>query len=114
MSLAKQSDLNNKLASVEEATGFYARLMGLMFRRSYPSGQALWFRRCNTIQTTFMRFDIDAVFVDREMVVQKVFHSLKPWRVTMPRLKFDSVFEFTAGQVEKLGIQEGDKLYVGH
>lgn len=101
------------LAEIVEARSFSERLRGLMFRSSWPAERTLWIHRCNSIHTFFVRFDIDAVFVDRNLIIKKIYHRLPPRRVTFPIFSAKSVFEFSAGEVEKLELCEGDELYVG-
>jgi uncharacterized membrane protein (UPF0127 family) len=57
----------------------------------------------------FMRFPIDAVFVDREMKVVGVAPVLRPWRVAWRR-RAHSVFELAAGEAERRGVRTGDLL----
>ena len=57
----------------------------------------------------FMRFPIDAVFVDREMKVVGVAPVLRPWRVAWRR-RAHSVFELAAGEAERRGVRAGDVL----
>ncbi len=44
----------------------WARMWGLLGRRSLPAGEALLLRPCNAIHTLGMRFAIDAHFYDRQ------------------------------------------------
>jgi uncharacterized membrane protein (UPF0127 family) len=59
----------------------------------------------------FMRFPIDALFVDRSMRVLRVAPNLRPWvpAVGAPR-GADAVFELPAGTAARTGTQVGDEL----
>ena len=59
----------------------------------------------------FMRFAIDAIFVDRSMRVLRVAEGLRPWlpAVGAPR-GTDSVLEVPAGTAARTGTQAGDEL----
>jgi hypothetical protein len=59
----------------------------------------------------FMRFAIDALFVDRSMRVLRVAENLRPWvpAVGAPR-GADSVLELAAGMAARTGTQVGDEL----
>ena len=48
---------------------FLGRGLGLMFRRTLEEGAGMWISPCNGIHTFFMRFPIDAVFLDRRQRV---------------------------------------------
>jgi len=103
---------------VEQAISFWGKSRGLLGRRSLPAGQALWIRgsdlvACNSIHTFFMLFAIDAVFVDRDLIVKKIYRDLRPWRVTLPAFGAHSVFELAAGTLQHRPVDVGDQLHVG-
>ena len=58
----------------------FAVRLGLMGRAHLPEGGALIFPGEKAVHTHFMRFPIDVVFYDRDMVVVDVIDSLRPWR----------------------------------
>lgn len=90
-----------------------ARTKGLLGRTQLPEGEGLWIKRCNSIHTVFMKFPIDAVFVDDDLKVISVYHALRPWRITWLHMKATSVFELPAGTLKKHGgIQVGEQLLV--
>jgi uncharacterized membrane protein (UPF0127 family) len=60
-----------------------------------------------------MKFPIDAVFVDRDLNVKKIYRSLPPWRMTWPARDAHSVFELPAGTLAERPVALGDTLYVG-
>jgi uncharacterized membrane protein (UPF0127 family) len=100
---------------VLEARSFFARGRGLLGTRarSLPLTTAMWIDPCNNIHTWFMHFALDVVFVDSNLVVQKVIYNLKPFRIVWPVWGARSVFEFRAGALTDLGLKEGDQLHVG-
>ena len=98
---------------LEEARSFFARGLGLMGRASLPQGRGLLIHGCNGIHMMFMRFAIDAVFVDKRGRVLKVYESLRPWFSMVPYVhRADKVAELPAGTVARLGIRPGDQLIV--
>ena len=56
-----------------------------------------------------MKFPIDAVFLDRDLVVLNVAADLPPWRTAGQR-GAKAVLELPAGEAERAGIQPGDQL----
>lgn len=56
-----------------------------------------------------MRFPIDAVFLDRDLVVLSVSSHLKPWR-TAGKRGAKAVLELPAGEAKRAGLQPGDEL----
>ena len=57
------------------------RLRGLIGRRSMAADEELVILRCNCIHTCFMRFAIDATFLDRNDKVVKTVRNIRPWRL---------------------------------
>jgi hypothetical protein len=94
------------------ADTFFSRAKGLLGERSLEPGAGLWIKRGNSIHMFFMRFAIDAVFVDRNLRVKAVYRHLKPWRMTRVVWGASSVFELPAGTLDKHPVQIGDELYV--
>ena len=62
---------------LEIADTLWSRFMGLMGRTALPAGRGLWLTG-NGIHMFFMRFPIDAVFLDRENRVLRVVAHLAP------------------------------------
>lgn len=63
------------------ASKFFQRAKGLIGRRSLPCGEGLLIERCNAIHTFFMKFPIDAVFLDRHGRVVRIVRAIRPWRL---------------------------------
>jgi uncharacterized membrane protein (UPF0127 family) len=60
----------------------------------------------------FMRFPIDAVFLDRDLRVMKVAAELKPWRAAGSRVA-KAVLEIPSGEAARRGLSVGDRLIAG-
>jgi uncharacterized protein len=86
-----------------------SRARGLLGRAELPPGEGLLLRPASSIHMFFMRFPIDAVFLDRELAVVKVVPNLKPWRVAGAR-GAKAVLELAAGEAGRRGITPGDRL----
>ena len=86
-----------------------ARLRGLLGRSDLPAGEGLLLRPAGSIHTAFMRFPIDAVFLDEKGTVLKVRASLGPWRIAGCR-GAHATLELPAGEASRRGIREGDRL----
>ena len=89
-----------------------ARLRGLLGRSDLPAGEGLLLRPAGSIHTAFMRFPIDAVFLDPDLRVVKIAPDLKPWRVAGSR-GAKAVLEIPAGEASRRGVTVGDRLVVG-
>jgi uncharacterized protein len=96
---------------LEVASNVLTRGLGLMFRRGLPAGGGLLIHRCNGIHMMFMRFPIDAVFLDRSNQVVKVYPHLRPWIGLVPLVwGADRVAELPAGTAQQLQLRAGDRL----
>ena len=112
--LLNKSKSNSEIArEVRVAEHFLARLRGLMFAHGMAQHSALWIKECKSIHTCFMNFSIDAIFIDQNRVVKRMYQSLKPWRMTRIVWQADSVIELPAGTLKNLHVDIGDELYVG-
>lgn len=63
------------------AESFFARFLGLQFRRALPTGAGLVLLPTSSIHMFFMFMSIDAVFVNAENIVVRVARRLRPWTV---------------------------------
>src|SRR3954452_23266191 len=87
----------------------FRRMKGLLGRKSLDAGEGVLIRRTSSIHMFFMRFPIDAVFLDAELTVRKVVPELKPWRIVFAR-GAKSVVELPAGEAARRAIAHGDRL----
>jgi uncharacterized protein len=87
----------------------WSRLRGLLGRSGLEPGEGLLLRPSGSIHMMFMRFAIDAVFLDRELVVVDVVRDLRPWRAA-GRRGAKAVIELAAGAAGDLA--PGDHLSV--
>jgi len=86
-----------------------ARMRGLLGRSSLPAGEGLLLRPAASIHMAFMRFPIDAVFLDSADRVVKVVAELKPWRMAACR-GARAVLELPAGEASRRGLVSGMSL----
>jgi len=96
---------------VQVATGFRARLVGWLGRRSAPRGRGLWIAPCDGVHTFAMRFPVDLVFLDAAGRVRRVDHRVPAWRIRVC-LGAHSVIELAAGQAQELRIAVGDRIEI--
>jgi uncharacterized protein len=87
----------------------FSRLKGLLGRDGLESGEGLLLRPASAVHTWFMRFPIDAVFLDRDLVVLGIADGLEPWRAA-GRRGARAVLELPAGECARRGLAVGDEL----
>ncbi|MBO8128233.1 MAG: DUF192 domain-containing protein [Peptococcaceae bacterium] len=95
---------------VEPARSFIRRTIGLIGRRHFEPGDALWIKPCRGIHTFGMRFPIDIVYLDNNWKVMRTVASLKPWRQGPIAFSASQVIELPAGTLERTDTRIGDQL----
>jgi uncharacterized membrane protein (UPF0127 family) len=86
------------------------RMRGLLGRRSLPPDTGLLIRPCRSIHMWFMRFPIDAAFLDANLRVLRISRRLRPWQLAFAPRGTHCVLETAAGVLD--GLATGDRLAV--
>jgi uncharacterized membrane protein (UPF0127 family) len=84
-------------------------MKGLIGHRGLPAGEGMLLRPESGVHTAFMRFPIDALFLDRDLRVLDIVERLRPWRVASRR-RARAVLELAAGECARRGVKVGDML----
>jgi uncharacterized membrane protein (UPF0127 family) len=84
--------------------------VGLLFHSSLADGEALRITKTNSITMVFMRFPIDALFLDRAGRVVRAVPELRPWVPAIVARGAVEVVELRAGTIAESGTQAGDDL----
>jgi uncharacterized protein len=87
----------------------HTRARGLLGRRELSRSEGLLLRPAPSIHTWFMRFPIDAVFLDADLRVIGVSPELRPWRMAARR-GARAVLELAAGEAQRRGVEPGAVL----
>ena len=99
----------NVSTQVVIADTFMSRFLGLIPRKTMGEEEGLLLDPCSSIHMFFMSFSIDAVFLDKDFKVLRIFENLKPWRITPFIKNAESVLELPAGRC-KGRVSVGDRL----
>jgi uncharacterized membrane protein (UPF0127 family) len=94
-------------ARVSLALNPFVRMKGLLGRDSLAADEGILLRPAGSIHMIFMRFAIDAIFLDRELVVIDVVRGLRPWKMAARR-GAKQVIELAEGAAA--GVHAGDRL----
>ena len=99
-------------SSVTLAKTLVERTVGLLGKKSLRQGEGIWIERCASIHTYFMRFPIDAVFVDgQNRVVQRV-RNLAPWTLYAGCRDAAACVELAAGTLAQSELSDGDVVFL--
>ena len=88
---------------------YFTRMKGLLGRKSIGSDEGVALRPGFSIHTAFMRFPIDVVFLDSDLVVLKIDEAVRPFRTAACRGARE-VVELRAGECARRGLAEGDRV----
>lgn len=81
------------------AESLIARMRGLLGKSELPEGHGLLIRPCKGIHTFFMKFAIDAVFLDADNRIVALCRDIPPNRATRVYAKAHAVLELPAGSI---------------
>ena len=87
----------------------HRRMRGLLGRKYLRQGEGMVLRPGWSIHTAFMRFPIDAIFLDADQVVIRIEHEVGPWRTVSCRGARE-VVEMAAGESRRRGLEVGDRV----
>lgn len=88
---------------------FSERLVGLLWARSAEEAPMVLLRRCSSVHTFGMAFDLDLGFIDCHGNVVRVERSVVPWRLVSSR-RAESVIERAAR--EGPWLERGDRVRI--
>ena len=94
------------------ADTFFSRMAGLLNKKPLSSGEALIITRCQSIHMLFMRFAIDAVFVDKNNCVVGLVERIKPFQFSKIFLNASYVIELPEGSIARTKTAVGDHIEV--
>ena len=92
------------------AEGVAQRILGLHLLPRLEPGQGLLLPGATTIDTTFMGYSIDLVFLDRSRRVTRVVPDMRPWRMVLRAYGGHDCLELPAGAAAASQTQAGDQL----
>jgi len=92
------------------ARGLAQRIFGLHLLPRLQPGEGLLLPGATTIDTTFMSYPIDLVFLDRSRRVTRVVPDMAPWRMVLGGDGGRDCLELPAGVAANSGTLVGDQL----
>jgi len=111
LALVNQRTDESLAERVEVAVTRRDRRKGLLGRSGLEPASALIIAPCFSIHTMFMRFHIDAIFVDDDGRTVKVVRDMTPWRIAVEATAH-AVVELPAGSLRDRQVNIGDRLYL--
>src|SRR6266853_6012628 len=97
---------------VTVADSILSRLIGLLGKRSLTPDSGVWICPANAIHTVGMLFSFDLVLIDKDFKVVGLREMIRPFRITLPEPKAESVLELPAHSIFRSRTQIGDQLVI--
>jgi uncharacterized protein len=97
---------------VKVADSVLGRLVGLLGRRSLPRDSGVWIVPGNGVHTIGLMFSFDLVLIDKTFKVVALRELVRPFTVTVPNFRAESVLELPAHSIFCSRTQIGDQLMI--
>ena len=99
-------------ARVEVADTGLRRLIGLLGRLSIQTEGGIWIVPCNSVHTFGMLFRFDLLLIDKNYRVVGKRERLRPFWMTWPNFRAESVLELATGTIAGSSTEVGDQLRI--
>ena len=99
------------IANVMHATGYFARLRGLL-GRTIDQDSGMLLSPCSAIHTIGMGYPIDALYLDKTLRVLRIDHSIPPGKIMPQQRGAKHVLELPDGSAKRRALSAGDTLEV--
>lgn len=97
-----QIQIENQTLAIKPCTHFFTRLLGMMFQKKKLT-YGLYFPKCKSIHTFFMKQSIDILMVDRNGKVLAYYNNVKPWKIVTCKNAY-ACYEFSTGILKSVTI----------
>jgi uncharacterized protein len=97
---------------VTVADSILSRLVGLLGKRSLSPDSGVWIVPANSVHTIGMLFTFDLVLIDKDFKVVGLKELVRPFRLTRPIFRAESVLELPAHAIIKSRTEVGDQLVI--
>jgi uncharacterized membrane protein (UPF0127 family) len=94
------------------ARGITQRIFGLHLLPRLAEGEGLLLPGATTIDTTFMGYPIDLVFLDGQRRVTRIVPNMKPWRMVLSGGGGRDCLELPSGAAAASSTEVGDQLSI--
>ena len=97
---------------VKVADSVLSRMVGLLGKRSLEPESGVWIVPCNSIHTIGMLFSIDVVLLDKDFKVVGLHELVRPFSVTRPNFRAESLIELPPHTIFRSGTAIGDQFVI--
>ena len=97
---------------VRVADSIVSRLVGLLGKRFLKPDGGVWIVPANAIHTIGMLFTFDLVLIDKNFTVVGLRELIRPFKITRPNFRAESVIELPAHTIFRSRTEIGDQLVI--
>ena len=97
---------------VEVCDSIWGRLRGLLGKRSLQPDAGAWIVPANAVHTIGMLFSFDLVLINKDFKVVGLRELVRPFTITLPERKAESVLELPAHSIFRSRTKIGDQLLI--
>src|SRR5437016_12984973 len=97
---------------VAVADSILGRLVGLLGRKSLAPDSGVWIVPSNAVHTIGMLFSFDLVLIDKDFKVVGLRELVRPFKITRPNFRAESVLELPSHSIFKSRTEVGDQLVI--
>lgn len=97
---------------VKVADSVISRLVGLLGKRFLKPDSGVWIVPANSVHTIGMLFTFDLVLIDKNFKVVGLRELVRPFKITRPNFRAESVIELPAHTIFKSRTEIGDTLVI--
>ena len=90
----------------------FSRLKGLLGQAAINPGPAMIITQCRSIHMFFMKFSIDAVFVDKKNSVVGLVEGIRPFQMSPYFWRSSYVIEVPPGTIKQSQTEKGDRIVI--
>ena len=96
--------------NISLADNFIKRVVGLLDKKAISENEGLLIKPCNNIHSFGMRFNFDAVFLDKNNNVKYLIKNMRAFKISPIIFSADKTLELAAGVIDKIKIEVNDVL----
>ena len=97
---------------VKVADSMLTRLVGLLGKRGLDPDSGLWIIPSRGVHTLGMAFDIDVIFLDKDLKVVGLREMMRPFSITGLYMDAESALELPSHSIFKSRTEIGDELVI--
>lgn len=97
---------------VKVADSITSRLVGLLGKTFLKPDSGVWIVPANAIHTIGMLFTFDVILIDEDFKVVGLRELIRPFRITRPNFRAESVIEVPAHTIFRSRTEVGDQLVI--